>query len=151
VTNAQIAQGLLTQAAKRTEAARRARGGGAAAFAVRLSQECVELSLKAALYSVGIEPPKWHDVGEIVQRHRGRFPAWFADHIAEFARLSLWPREERELSMYGDEERGIPAQALYDEDDAEAALSGAEQVLATCSQWIESGLAQTADRTNEVR
>ena len=58
MTNAQIAQGLLTQAANRIQAARQAKTGGATAFTVRLSQECVELSLKAALYLVGIDPPK---------------------------------------------------------------------------------------------
>lgn len=138
MTNAQIAQGLLTQAANRIQAARQGKTGGATAFTVRLSQECVELSLKAAPYLVGIDPPKWHDVGEIIQRNRGRFPGWFGDQIAQFAQLSLWLRVERELSMYGDEERSIPAQELYDEDDAQAALSGAEQVFVACKRLIES-------------
>jgi HEPN domain-containing protein len=151
VTNAQIAQGLLAQAANRIEAARQAKAGGAAAFTVRLSQECVELSLKAALYMVGIDPPKWHDVGEIVQHNRGRYPSWFGDHVADFAQLSLWLREERELSMYGDEERGIPAQELYDEGDARAALLAAEQVFAACKRLIESGSAPAANDIDEVR
>ena len=146
MTNAQIAQGLLTQAANRIKAARQAKAGGATAFMVRLSQECVELSLKAVLYLVGIDPPKWHDVGEIMQQNQARFPGWFRDQIAQFAQLSLWLRGERELSMYGDEERGIPAQELYDEDDAQAALSGAEQVFAACQRLIESACHRSADR-----
>jgi HEPN domain-containing protein len=37
---------------------------------VREAQELVELALKGALRVVGVDPPKWHDVGPILRRHR---------------------------------------------------------------------------------
>jgi HEPN domain-containing protein len=43
---------------------------------VRLSQECVELSLKAVLKAVGIEYPKIHDVSDILIDFVDRFPEW---------------------------------------------------------------------------
>ena len=34
---------------------------------VREAQEIVELALKGLLRQVGIEPPRWHDVGELLR------------------------------------------------------------------------------------
>jgi len=42
---------------------------------VREAQGIVELSLKAMLRLVGIEPPKIHDVGELLLEHERFFPA----------------------------------------------------------------------------
>jgi HEPN domain-containing protein len=42
--------------------AERANSNGNYSYAVRSSQECVELSLKAALRAVGVECPRKHDV-----------------------------------------------------------------------------------------
>ena len=44
------------------------------AFCVRLSQEAVELSLKAALRLIGIDFPKWHDMGEVLTKEKSKFP-----------------------------------------------------------------------------
>jgi HEPN domain-containing protein len=33
---------------------------------VREAQEIVELALKGMLRQIGIEPPKWHDVGQLI-------------------------------------------------------------------------------------
>lgn len=38
-------------------------------YVVRRSQEAVELALKGVLRLVGIEPPKWHDVGPILREY----------------------------------------------------------------------------------
>jgi HEPN domain-containing protein len=96
---------------------------------VRQCQEAVELSLKAALRLVGVEPPKWHDPGPVLRRERNRFPEWFREHMDEFASISRSLRKERELAMYGDEEAGIPAEELYTRYDAEQALNMAKKVL----------------------
>jgi len=68
----------------------------------------VELLLKAALRLVGVEPPRWHDVGPVLRREAQRFPHWFGRDIAVMARYSRRLRREREPSMYGDEETGLP-------------------------------------------
>jgi HEPN domain-containing protein len=74
------------------------------AYCIRQSQEAVELMLKASLRIVGIEPPKWHDVGPVLMEFAERFPLWFRERIPELAATSRWLRREREPSMYGDEE-----------------------------------------------
>ncbi len=136
MTNHERARGLLQQARERHLVMARALQDGAYAFTVRLSQECVELALKAALYFLGIDIPKWHDVGQILKDNRRRFPDWFAQEIDRYAHTSQWLRNEREPSMYGDEERGIPAHALYDQAEAQQALAEAKEVFAACERLI---------------
>lgn len=45
---------------------------------VREAQEIVELSLKGVLRYLGVEPPKWHDVGSILLDNQDRLPAAIA-------------------------------------------------------------------------
>lgn len=55
----------LRQAEERIKQAGEALESGNHAYVVRRSQEAVELFLRACLRLVGVEPPKWHDVGPI--------------------------------------------------------------------------------------
>ncbi|RLI23707.1 hypothetical protein DRO58_08680, partial [Candidatus Bathyarchaeota archaeon] len=55
-----VAKSYLRQAKARLEDAKEAFLESNYPYAVRLSQECVELSLKAVLKAVGIEYPKIH-------------------------------------------------------------------------------------------
>jgi len=48
---------------------------GAFSDVIRESQEIVELSLKGMLRSVGVEPPKIHDVGGLLLEHTDCFVA----------------------------------------------------------------------------
>lgn len=98
---------------------------------MKQSQEAVELLLKATLRLVGADVPKWHDVGPILRKEKHRFPEWFQREIPNLARISRILRREREPSMYGDEETGLPPDELYDRGDAEEALSYAEYVYNT--------------------
>lgn len=113
MNNVDLARSNLKQAIERLKHAREAKNSGNYPYVVRQSQEAVELMLKAALRLVGIEPPKWHDVGPILKREAKRFPKWFQEHIDELASISRSLRKERELAMYGDEEIGISRRALY--------------------------------------
>jgi len=63
MNNVTMAKAYLRQARERLRHANEALEGGNYPYVVRQSQEAVELSLKAALRLVGVEPPKWHDVG----------------------------------------------------------------------------------------
>lgn len=90
---------------------------------IRLSQESVELSLKAALRIIGIEYPKSHDVSDILIEYKERFPEWFKKELNKLAEGSTWLSEKRGLAMYGDEIKGIPPNKLFDRDDALKALS----------------------------
>ena len=125
----ELARSYVRQAEDRLTTARIARERGNYPYAVRQAQECVELSLKACLRLVGIEPPKWHDVGPIIRRERENFPEWFKEHVERIVSISRSLRKERELAMYGDEESKIPPEELYTRFDAEKAIEDAGFVL----------------------
>ena len=125
----ELAKSNLRQARERLVHAGEALERGNYPYVVRQSQEAVELALKAALRLVGIEPPKWHDVGPVLRRERARFPGWFQEAIDELASISRALRKEREMAMYGDEEAGIPPEELYTRIDAEQALRDATRVV----------------------
>lgn len=127
--NAEMARSYLVQAEERLIHAREAVERGNYAYTVRQCQEAVELSLKAALRIVGIEVPKWHDVGPILRKESERFPEWFRKEIPRMARVSRRLYRERGPSMYGDEMAGIPPNMLYDEVDAREALEMATEVF----------------------
>ncbi|MEM4948830.1 MAG: HEPN domain-containing protein [Candidatus Jordarchaeales archaeon] len=107
---------------------------------MRQSQEAVELALKAALRVVGVEPPKWHDVSPVLLESRGRFPKWFDEKIDELASTSRWLRREREPSMYGDEESGLPPQKLYTKIYAERVLNEARNTVKLVHRLVREGL-----------
>jgi len=131
----------MEEAVRRIKTARLSLDDGGYAYCIRQCQEAVELSLKAALRFVGIEPPKWHDVGIILIENKERFPEWFQKEIEEMASVSRWLRREREPSMYGDEEMGLPPQRLYTRNYAEKAYVESSKVVDSVSKLISGELA----------
>lgn len=83
---------------------------------VRESQELVELALKGMLRWAGIDPPKIHDVGDLLVQFADRFPNVSSAELAALAEASKELRKEREFSFYGDIDF-IPTDE-YDADDA---------------------------------
>jgi len=136
VTNLELARGLLEQAGTRLKALDLARAEGNFAYAVRLAQEAVELSLKAMLYYVGVDPPKWHDVGSILRDNSSNFPGLPRDSIDELAWISSRLRGDRERSMYGDEAMGVPPGALYNGYDGRIAGEWAGRVYSVAGDLI---------------
>lgn len=63
MTNESLAQSYLKKASDRLDVLELLLGKGAYSDVVREAQELVELALKGMLRSIGIEPPKVHDVG----------------------------------------------------------------------------------------
>ena len=90
---------------------------------VREAQEIVELALKGMLRQIGIEPPKWHDVGQLILEYKTRFPNEVSLHAGKLAEISAWLRKEREFSFYGDIDF-IPTEQ-YSKDDAQRAIDDA--------------------------
>jgi len=127
-------RGLLREAELRFRTAKSALKGGAHAFAFRQAQECVELSLKGALRGVGVEHPKVHDVSEVLKASAGRFPEWFRSKIEEFGETSTALAERREMSMYGDERRGLAPEQIFGRRDAEDAVARASAILTACKR-----------------
>ena len=103
----------------------RSLASGLHADVVRESQDVVELVLKGALRFVGVDPPKRHDVHDVVVRYIDRFPAEWRRTLAELQEALDTLAEDRAPAFYGDEEEGIPASDLFREEAARAAGSRA--------------------------
>jgi HEPN domain-containing protein len=86
MTNATLAHSYLVKAQSRLKALEVFLDEGDYSDVVREAQEIVELSLKAMLRYVGIEPPKYHDVGPLVMEHRERFREIASEDISRLAR-----------------------------------------------------------------
>jgi len=128
---------MLKRAIIILDEAKSLRSKGAWNLVVRRCQEAVELALKGALVSVGIQPPRVHDVGPTLKEHSEKFSPEFRQYITQLASISRALRAERELSFYGDEESGMPPETLYTLDDADDALKKAEFVLEKCKNLLE--------------
>ncbi len=125
----QLTLAYLKKAEVRMEALHFFRDRGAYSDVVRDAQSVVELLLKAVLRAIGVEVPKIHDVGRILEANRDLLPAPIAVSILQIKKISKRLRKERELSFYGAEDF-IPTEE-YDLDDAEQAIQDAGFVLET--------------------
>ena len=94
---------------------------------VRESQEIVELALKALLRVSGIDPPRIHDVSEVLLAERERLPVEIHSDLEALAAISRQLRRDRELAFYGAED--LTPSGFYSRDDAEEARAGARRVL----------------------
>jgi HEPN domain-containing protein len=137
MNNVSMARSYIKQAYERLKHAKEAFESRNYPYVVRQCQEAVELLFKASLRLVGVEPPKWHDVGPVLRREVHRFPHWFQELIPRYARISRKLRREREPSMYGDEESGTPPEELYDAEDSKEALSWAIEVLESVAKLFK--------------
>jgi len=131
-----IARSYLRQAEARLEDAKDALSDGNYPYAVRLSQECVELSLKAALKTVGIDYPKVHDVSDVLADVSERFPEWFRAEIDFLCESSKVLAKKREISFYGGEEAFLAPEDVISKDDANDAVGRAIKVYGLCERFI---------------
>jgi HEPN domain-containing protein len=95
---------------------------------VRESQEAVELALKGLLRAHGVEPPRVHDVSEILLAERRRLPSEIQDELDALAAISRELRRDRELAFYGAED--LTPSGFYSRSDAERAREGARRTVA---------------------
>jgi len=99
------------------------------------------------LRQVGIEPPKWHDVGGILKEYRARFPESVGVQIERLAEISSWLRKEREFSFYGDVDF-IPTEE-YSREDALRAIDDAQFVVAIAQAVIQPQHTEDKDRSED--
>jgi len=92
------------------------------------------LALKGMLRSVGIEPPKIHDVGRFLFEHQSRFPEGIRERLAHLADISKSLRKDRELAFSGDIDF-IPTEE-YSIMEAQQAYDGAKIVLDVATRAI---------------
>lgn len=143
MTNESLAQSYLRKASDRLDVLEVLLQKGAYSDVVREAQELVELALKGMLRSVGIEPPKLHDVGGLLLEHRERFPEDVRKQLADLAGISKWLRKERELAFYGDIDF-IPTEE-YSLEDARTAQQDAQRVLQAAKRVIKGSLDSGAE------
>ena len=134
MTNRDLAQAYLKKALDRLDILDLLHNKAAYSDVVREAQEVVELALKGMLRGVGIEPPKYHDVGGLLLEHKDRFGANLAGQLAKAAAAYKWLRKERELAFYGDIDF-IPTEE-YTKEDSLRAMEDANQVVAPASETI---------------
>lgn len=134
MTNTSLAKSYLIKAQKRLKILAVLLEDQAFSDVVREAQEVVELALKAMLRHVGIEPPKWHDVGTFLQEHRDRFPPEVAAQVDPLASASAWLRKEREFAFYGDIDF-IPTEQ-YTRDDGVRAIDDARLAVSVATTLI---------------
>lgn len=127
MTNVDLARSYLLKAQKRLKALAVLRDEGAHSDVVREAQELVELALKGMLRAVGIEPPKFHDVGGLLIEHQAKFPDEVPAKLPRAAEISKRLRRERELALYGDIDF-IPTEE-YSAADAERAYEDAAWIV----------------------
>ena len=131
MTTTELARSYLTKARKRLHALEVLFKEEDYSDVVREAQETVELAEKAMLRALGIDPPKIHDVSQILLDHSDDLPSEIRPRLSALAELSKWLRKEREISFYGDIDF-IPTEE-YRKEDASRALEGAKTVVEIAS------------------
>ena len=134
MTNLSLAQSYLLKARSRLKILQVLLDEEAFSDVVREAQEIVELSLKGMLRQVGVEPPKWHDVGSFLLEFGDRFPALRSGRLERLAQISARLRKEREFSFYGDIDF-IPTEQ-YSRDDARQAIDEARMTVEAAAEVI---------------
>lgn len=128
MTNTSLAQSYLVKARARLKILPVLAAEQAWSDVIRESQEIVELALKGMLRHIGIEPPKWHDVGSLLEQYHDRFPPSIsAARISELSAISTRLRKEREFAFYGEIDF-IPTEQ-YSQADAARAVREAESAV----------------------
>jgi HEPN domain-containing protein len=134
VTSEDLARSYLAKARIRLKALAVIRDEGGHSDVVREAQELVELALKAMLRAVGIEPPKFHDVGPLLVAHRARFVPEIGADVERAAQISGRLRRDRELAFYGDIDF-IPTER-YSAADGRRAYDDAAWILALAERAV---------------
>lgn len=102
---------------------------------VRESQEVVELALKGLLRSCGVDPPRVHDVSDVLLAEGARLPPSLTDEDAtRLADISRRLRRDRELAFYGADD--ITPSGFYRREDAVAARDAARWVVKTVTAAV---------------
>ena len=125
--NQDLAKDYIRRSAGRLRALDVLYEDGLWADVVREAQEIVELALKAALRAHGVDPPRLHDVSDVLLAERDRLPAPLTAELDALVRISRELRRDRELAFYGAED--LTPSGFYSQDDATKARDGARQTV----------------------
>jgi len=101
---------------------------------VREAQEIVELALKALLRSYGVDPPRIHDVSDLLLAEKDRMPEALKGELETLSEISRDLRRDRELAFYGAED--LTPSGFYSRDDAQQARRGARTTVNTVKPHV---------------
>lgn len=132
--NRELAADHLRRAAARLRALDVLHEAGSWADVVRESQEVVELALKGLLRACGVEPPRIHDVADVLLAERQRLPQTLHPELDRLATISRALRRDRELAFYGAED--LTPSTFYREADAVTARDSARAVVAAVQPHV---------------
>ncbi len=132
--NADLAGDYLRRAEVRLRALEVLFEGESWADVVRESQEIVELTLKALLRVRGIDPPRIHDVSDVLEAEVERLPSELKKEVGTLTRISRDLRRDRELAFYGAED--LTPSDFYSKEDAERARSGAARTVELVRPYV---------------
>jgi HEPN domain-containing protein len=104
---------------------------------VREAQELVELALKGLLRSCGVQPPRTHDVSDVLLAERALLPAALRPAVERLAEISRQLRRDRELAFYGAED--LTPSGFYSEADAARAREAAREVVRAVDPHVPRG------------
>ena len=136
MTSSRMGRQYIEETRGRMALVRLALERGMWAATVREAQACVELFLKGALRLVAVEPARTHDVATALRSETLRFPEWFHSSIDALATISTRLAGDRGMAFYGDEERGVGPQELFDEESARHAVRDGEFVAELCARLL---------------
>ncbi|MFQ5882982.1 MAG: HEPN domain-containing protein [Candidatus Methylomirabilales bacterium] len=125
--NDRIALELLRDAGLYLSEAKTYLAKGEYHIAIRRSQECCELALKALLRFLGIEYPKVHDVGMVVDQALAEKLKTDLSIRTRIKEISRRLAEEREPAFYGSAGGEAP-RGLFTADTAKHGVSDAQYV-----------------------
>ncbi len=132
--NTELAADYIWRATVRLRAVDVLFEAGSWADVVRESQEVVELALKALLRSVGIDPPRIHDVSEVLVTERERLPGSLMSDLETLTQASRQLRRDRELAFYGAED--LTPSGFYSREDGERARASARRTVELVSPHV---------------
>jgi HEPN domain-containing protein len=127
--NRELAADHLRRAGARLRALDVLHDAASWADVVRESQEVVDLALKGLLRAFGIDPPRIHDVADVLIAERARLPQALDPDLDRLADISRTLRRDRELAFCGAED--LTPSSFYREADAVTARDSARDVVAT--------------------
>jgi len=135
--NRDLAEDYVRRAALRLKAIDVLYSAAGWADVVRESQEVVELALKGLLRACGIEPPRIHDVSEILIAEKDRLPEGVRTELEGLTRISKELRRDRELAFYGAED--LTPSSFYSQTDADQARDGARWTVQVVTPVVLQG------------
>ena len=106
------------------------------AVSVLRAQECIELSLKAAVLLIGAEYSSDHDVSGDLVKNRDKFPEWFKKKTPIFAFRSKIANILRKYASYGYERMGATAKELFNEYLTKTLAKHAEEIYNDCNRFF---------------